>query len=115
LPSFATPFSALHDDEKKKLHGTFEEDETTNNESIHPALQEDVREQLGALEDHVEELTRMQEQTLNSLAMLTRQIQVQRLARSQSEPQPKPQLQQAPGLSTHPVVVSGVGVTWRPS
>jgi TolA-binding protein len=107
--------SALHDDDKKKLHGTFEEDETTNNESIHPALQEDVREQLGALEDHVEELTRMQEQTLNSLAMLTRQIQLQRLARSQSEPQPKPQLQQAPALSTHPVVVGGVGVTWRPS
>jgi hypothetical protein len=108
--------SALHDDEKAKLHGTFEEeDETTNNESIHPALQEDMREQLGALEDHVEELTRMQEQTLNSLAMLTRQIQLQRLSRSQSQPQPKPQLQQAPALSAHPVVVDGVGVTLRPS
>ncbi len=101
--------SALHDDEKKKLHGSFEEDESTNNESIHPALQEDVREQLGALEDHVEELTRMQEQTVHSLAMLTRQIQLQRLARSQ----PQSQLQQASEPSTHPVVVGGVGVTWR--
>jgi hypothetical protein len=109
--------SALHEDEKKKLHGSFEEDEMTNTESIHPALLEDVREQLGALEDHVEELTRMQEQTLNSLAMLTRQIQLQRLARSQLEPQPKPQLQQAPALSTHPNVAGGVGVgvTSRPS
>jgi hypothetical protein len=101
--------SALHDDEKAKLHGTFEEEETTANESIHPALQQDVREQLGALEDHVEELTRMQEQTLHSLAMLTRQIQLQRLARSQ----PQSQLQQASEPSTHPVVVGGVGVTWR--
>jgi hypothetical protein len=82
--------SALHDDEKAKLHGTFEEEETTNNESTHPALQQDVREQLGALEDHVEELTRMQEQTLHSLAMLTRQIQLQRHARTQSQPLSQP-------------------------
>jgi hypothetical protein len=102
--------SALHDDEKAKLHGTFEEEETTANESIHPALQQDVREQLGALEDHVEELTRMQEQTLHSLAMLTRQIQLQRLARSQSQSQ----LQQSQVPSIRPVVVGGVGVSWRP-
>ena len=44
-------------------------------------LQEDVREQLNVLENNVEHLTRMQEQTLLSLAMLTRQIQMHRKAR----------------------------------
>jgi hypothetical protein len=78
--------SALHDDEKAKLHGTFEEEEATQNESTHSALQGDVREQLLSLENHVEELTKMQEQTLHSVAMLTRQIQLQRLTRSEQVP-----------------------------
>ena len=71
--------SALHDDEKAKLHGTFEDEEGSSeqDDSIHPALHEDVRVQLDVLEDTVDELTRMQEQTLLTLDALTRQIQQQ--------------------------------------
>jgi len=70
--------AALHDDEKAKLHGTFEDSETSeNDESMHPAMQEDVREQLDTLENHVDELTQMQEQTLITLETLARQLQSQ--------------------------------------
>jgi hypothetical protein len=100
--------SALHDDEKAKLYGTYEEEET-NNESVHPAMQKDVRDQLLSLEDNVEELTRMQEQTLHSLAMLTRRIQLQRQMRSKAQAQS--QLQQAPAPSSP----GGSSVTWGPS
>jgi uncharacterized membrane protein YphA (DoxX/SURF4 family) len=75
--------SALHDDEKAKLHGTYEDDGTLNHdESVRPAVREDVRAQLDVLEDHVEELTRMQEETLLTLEALTRQLQTQNAAES---------------------------------
>mmetsp|Transcript_14146 Transcript_14146/g.30860 ORF Transcript_14146/g.30860 Transcript_14146/m.30860 type:complete len:400 (-) Transcript_14146:108-1307(-) len=67
--------SALEDEERAKLYGTGEEESTANEESQHPALQEDVREQLDVLETYVDELTNMQEQTLRTLQILTRQLQ----------------------------------------
>jgi hypothetical protein len=72
--------SALHDDDKAKLHGTFEEDANAMNDSTHPAAQEDVRQQLEQLENHVMELTRMQETTLQTLSLLTQQLQRSRVA-----------------------------------
>jgi len=70
--------SALHEDEKAKLHGTFDEnDHDETDESQHPALKEDVREQLDALENHVDELTRMQEETMTTLQTLALYIQEQ--------------------------------------
>lgn len=64
--------SALEDEERAKLHGTF--DANTAEESQHPALQEDVREQLDVLETYVDELANMQEQTLRTLQILTKQL-----------------------------------------
>ena len=64
--------SALEDEERAKLHGTFEA--SPSEESQHPALQEDVREQLDVLETYVDELASMQEQTLRTLQVLTRQL-----------------------------------------
>lgn len=70
--------SALHEEEKAKLHGTFEDtDDIANDEIQHPALKEDVREQLDHLESHVEELTRMQEETMVTLQALASHIQEQ--------------------------------------
>lgn len=62
--------SALHDDEKAKIHGTFED--TSETSSGMPTL--NVREQLDVLEGHVEELTRLQEETILALDALTRQV-----------------------------------------
>lgn len=76
--------SALRDEERAKLHGTYEEEsedpsdfaeEDENEDSI---LREDVRVQLDALEDQVDELARMQEESLMALEQLTRQLQAQR-------------------------------------
>ena len=64
--------SALEDEERAKLHGTY--DANTAEESQHPALQEDVREQLDVLETYVDELASMQEQTLRTLQILTKQL-----------------------------------------
>merc|ERR1712150_300535 len=65
---------ALEDEERAKLYGTGDDESTANEESQHPALQEDVREQLDVLETYVDELTNMQEQTLRTLQILTRQL-----------------------------------------
>lgn len=80
--------SALNDDEKAKLEGGYdnsnkelEEDEDGNlipaqDESTHSPLPEaDVQEQLDSLEAQVEELTRVQVQTLYTLEYLARQLQ----------------------------------------
>jgi len=64
--------SALHDDEKAKLHGGHVPDATTDQESEAESM--DIREQLGALEHHVDELTMMQEQTLQTMAALSQQL-----------------------------------------
>ena len=67
--------SALEDEERAKLYGTGDDESTDNEESQHPALQEDVREQLDVLETYIDELTNMQEQTLRTLQILTRQME----------------------------------------
>jgi len=69
--------SALHDDEKAKLHGTFD-DHTEVSDSAHPGLQEDVREQLDVLENHVDELAQMQAKTLATLQLLAHHVREQR-------------------------------------
>jgi len=95
--------SALHDDEKAKLHGSNVPDATTDQESEEEST--DIREQLGALEHHVDELTIMQEQTLQTMAALSQQLsqtnrnlllakqQRQQHFRSQSS-QPRPSRQE---------------------
>ena len=57
------------------MYGTGDDESTDNEESQHPALQEDVREQLDVLETYIDELTNMQEQTLRTLQILTRQME----------------------------------------
>ncbi|KAL7570223.1 hypothetical protein ACA910_020649 [Epithemia clementina (nom. ined.)] len=73
--------AALEDEERAKLHGTFEANHSE--ESQHPALQEDVREQLDVLETYVDELASMQEQTLRTLQILTQQIADHKKAREE--------------------------------
>jgi voltage-gated sodium channel len=87
--------SALHEDDKAKLHGNFRDvsgqdsdllDEgmsSSINDSVHHALELDVREQLSALETHVEELTKMQEETMLTLQMLTSSLAKHRQRRQQ--------------------------------
>lgn len=79
--------SALRDDEKAKLHGTYEgseeEDGGSSNDydddSSDPVVQEEImREHLTSLEGQVEELSRMQEESLMALAQLTAQLQQQK-------------------------------------
>ena len=72
--------AALHDDEKAKLHGMYDEDSTPEPPGeTNPAFaQGNVQEQLDALEDQVDELSRMQEETLLALETLAQQLQVQR-------------------------------------
>jgi hypothetical protein len=84
--------SALQDDEKAKLLGTFEEDSEDSEdgddsdiisgnegtESEHPAFQQDVQAQLNTLEEHVKELASMQEDSLMTLKRLTRLLRAQR-------------------------------------
>ena len=65
--------SALHEDEKAKIHGTYEEGDDSDSEDDTPPL--DVQEQLETLEEQVDELTRIQAQTLHTLEYLTRHLQ----------------------------------------
>lgn len=88
--------SALHEDEKAKLHGTYEEgsqeesssskpggaDENEDSFELEEAEEEDdyhididVRAQLDSLEHHVLELSQMQEDALKALEMLTQSFQ----------------------------------------
>jgi Ion transport protein len=97
--------SALHDDDKAKLHGNFrdpgaaEDNENDDDDddamsssmggSVHPALEVDVREQLTALETHVEELTKMQEETMLTLQMLTSSLAEHRQRRLEQQEKKK--------------------------
>lgn len=81
--------SALNDDEKAKLEGQFdgkgqEEDGDSDGENDNadggPTPEADVQEQLDSLEAQVEELTRVQVQTLYTLEYLARQLQRSRAA-----------------------------------
>jgi hypothetical protein len=71
--------SALHKDDKAKLHGNFEEEEEGSDlgGSSYPELE--IREQLDCLEEQMEELTRIQAKTFHTLQYLTRQVQMHKL------------------------------------
>jgi len=90
--------SALHEDDKAKLLGTYEDEDEKESESGESASfaegssddgisapdaqaikPDDIRKQLDVLEDHVMELMRMQEESFQTLAHLTQQLQSQRL------------------------------------
>lgn len=71
--------AALHDDERAKLHGTYDEASAELEESNPDFNQGDVQEQLDALEDQVDALSRMQEATLLALETLAQQLQMQRM------------------------------------
>ena len=71
--------AALHDDDRAKLHGMYDEDHPAETQQGSPAfVQGNVQEQLDALEDQVDELSRMQEETLLALETLAQQLQMQR-------------------------------------
>jgi hypothetical protein len=76
--------SVLHDDDKAKLHGTYDGDDSSDNaddksNDRNPGLQkQDVAKQLEQLEGHVHELSRMQQETLTTLHTLARHIQEKR-------------------------------------
>ena len=65
--------SALHDDEKAKLHGTNVPDATTEHDSDDEDHM-DIREKLTSLEHNVDELAILQEQTLQTMAALSQQL-----------------------------------------
>ncbi|GKY91706.1 cation channel sperm-associated protein 3 [Mayamaea pseudoterrestris] len=70
--------SALHDDEKAKIHGTFESDEDQDTQDGSTAsrysLRKDLNAQLDGLEENVGELMRMQEETMIALRNLAEYI-----------------------------------------
>ena len=72
--------AALHDDDKAKLHGYYDDEDSNPSqpESNPGFIQGNVQEQLDALEDQVDELSRMQEETLLALETLAQQLQIQR-------------------------------------
>lgn len=79
--------SALNDDEKAKLEGGYdakdhetEEDSEGDQADSAPSPEADVQQQLDSLETQVEELTRVQVQTLYTLEYLARQLQKARAA-----------------------------------
>jgi hypothetical protein len=69
--------SALHKDDKAKLHGNFETEGTDSDGSSYHELE--IREQLDRLEEQMEELTRIQAKTFHTLQYLTRQVQMRKL------------------------------------
>lgn len=87
--------SALNDDEKAKLEGQFdntkaqEADEDSmdgqENPDGSPLPEADVQEQLDSLEAQVEELTRVQVQTLYTLEYLAKQLQRSRAMDTEGE------------------------------
>ena len=81
--------SALHDTEKDKLHGVHVPDAVTDRES--EGSEEEatyIQRQLGSLERHVDELSLMQEQTLQTMAALAQQLAQTNRALLQPAPQP---------------------------
>lgn len=68
---------ALHADEKAKLHGDYDEDNTDTGDSDNM----DIREQLDTLEDQMEDLTRIQARTFHTLQYLTQQMQMHKIKR----------------------------------
>jgi hypothetical protein len=89
--------SALQEDEKAKLIGTYEEESEGSDESedpdMHsssegmessPAPQQDLQAQLNILSENVKELTSMQEDSFMTLKLLTKQLRAQRDPRDES-------------------------------
>lgn len=72
--------SALHEDERAKLHGTYES-ESEDIEDDEP----DSEEQIKALETQIEELTRIQESTMMTLEYLTQQLRMVQLQQNQTD------------------------------
>ena len=70
--------STLNDDTKKKIHGTYDDEDENDSEETTSVY---VREQLEALEDQVDELQRLQEQTIMTLKSLTRQLESRNMAK----------------------------------
>jgi voltage-gated sodium channel len=62
--------SALHDDDKAKLHGQQTTHETTDNRDV-----KSLRECLTSLERNVENLTKTQDETLQAMAALVEHLQ----------------------------------------
>lgn len=87
--------SALNDDEKAKLEGQFDNNKAQEadddsqsgqeNPDGSPLPEADVQEQLDSLEAQVEELTRVQVQTLYTLEYLARQLQRSRAMEGDGE------------------------------
>lgn len=86
--------SALNDDEKAKLEGQFDntkaqeaddDSQSGENPDGSPLPEADVQEQLDSLEAQVEELTRVQVQTLYTLEYLARQLQRSRAMEADGE------------------------------
>jgi hypothetical protein len=67
--------SGLQADDKAKLHGDFN-DQNTDAGGSEPM---DIKEQLDTLEDQMEELTRIQARSFHTLQFLTQQIQMHKL------------------------------------
>ena len=67
--------SSLEHGTKAKIHGSFEDDDYDDDSNSQRAPELDLREQLGVLEEQVDELSRIQEQMLHKLTTLTRQLQ----------------------------------------
>jgi TolA-binding protein len=77
--------AALHDDEKAKLHGMYNDlSERNSEEEMHPALAGGIQEQLDSLEDQVDGLSRMQEETIMALETLTHRLQIQRTEKEEA-------------------------------
>ena len=70
--------AALHDDDRAKLHGTYDDEASESESDQPPYAAGNVQEQLDSLEDQVDELSRMQEETLLALETLAQQLQMQR-------------------------------------
>lgn len=71
--------SALHKDDKAKIHGTFEGGDGGTDSENESSQQLEIREQLDSLEEQMEELTRIQAKTFHTLQYLTRQLQMHKL------------------------------------
>lgn len=74
--------SALHDEEKALLHGRALEEEGEGDDSS--GNPKDIKTQMEALEQQVEELSKIQEQTMNTLELLTRHLHITKLKKAGS-------------------------------
>lgn len=70
--------AALHADQKAMIHG--ERFDEHDDDGIDEPPDVDVKKQLQSLEQQVEELSRMQEQTMHSLQYLTRHLQAKKIS-----------------------------------